>query len=65
MLIDRPEAPDPTHQMDEPVESFDVPAYGLNVSVNGRHVTCLNRVLPPFARFIFSWLAWREKRRDA
>jgi hypothetical protein len=49
---------------DRIVESEDVPTYMVSVAYNGRRLRLLNRLLQPFGRLVFTWLAWRQKRRS-
>jgi len=64
MQIDQPAGPNSPRSVEgEVVESFDAPSYDGSVSFNGRRVVWLSRLLRPFSRFIFGWLAWRQKRR--
>jgi len=48
---------------DDIVESEDVPTYMVSVSHNGKRLEWLNRMLQPFGRFVFAFLAWRQKHR--
>ena len=40
-------------------------SYDVSVSVKGRRIAWASRMLRPFAKLIFKWLAWREARRTS
>jgi uncharacterized protein YxjI len=37
--------------------------YSVDSRINGRDVPCIARPLRPFAKIVFAWTAWRERRR--
>jgi hypothetical protein len=63
MPKDQPTRPDAPRPPEFAVNFRTVPRYDASVSFNGKRSVWLSRMLRPFGKLLFAWLARREKRR--